>query len=159
MVNVTVDWLKIKTEYINGGGSYRKLAEKYGISFSVLKDRAVKEKWAEAKEQHTNKIRTKTEQKTVEKISEEISDEAAAKVRIRGKLIKMAENWVDAQLETVSDTNDFRRMVQSCIDLGVMDVQDASGLDDDGLMRALGENAENIFAFGDDSAMVSEDDA
>lgn len=159
MVNVTVDWLKIKTEYINGNISLRKLAQKSGTSYSQLAKVAAAEKWKDLREAQRIKIESKTNQRITEKISDSISDEAAAKVRIREKLIKMAENWVDAQLETVSDTNDFRRMVQSCIDLGVMDVQDASGLDDDGLLRALGENAENIFAFGDDSEMVSEDDA
>lgn len=156
---MTVDWLKIKTEYINGNISLRKLAQKSGTSYSQLAKVAAAEKWKDLREAQRIKIESKTNQRITEKISDSISDEAAAKVRIRGKLIKMAENWVDAQLETVRDTNDFRRMVQSCIDLGVMDVQDASGLDDDGLLRALGENAENIFVFGDDSEMVSEDDA
>lgn len=156
---MAVDWLKIKNDYINGGGSYRKLAEKYGVPFSVLKDHAVKERWAEAKEHHTNKIRTNTEQKTVEKISDALSDEAAAKVRIRGKLIRMAENWIDKMEETIEDTGDYRRIVQSCIDLGVMDSQEADEYDGDGLIEALAGNASVLFDDGDDSAMLPEEES
>ena len=32
------DWLKIKTEYITTDISYRKLAEKYGVSNTVITD-------------------------------------------------------------------------------------------------------------------------
>lgn len=42
-----MDWKKIKAEYIAGGTSYRKLAEKYGVSFSTLRKVAAKEHWSE----------------------------------------------------------------------------------------------------------------
>ncbi len=65
-----IDWLKLKNEYINGNISYRKLAEKYDVSFNTLQEKARKEKWfAKRKEQH-DKITTKTRQKTAEKIAE-----------------------------------------------------------------------------------------
>lgn len=53
-----MDWEKIKAEYIAGGTSYRKLAEKYGVSFSTLKDIAIREKWTDLKEQARNKANT-----------------------------------------------------------------------------------------------------
>ena len=53
-----MDWEKVKAEYIAGGTSYRKLAEKYGVSFSTLKDIAIREKWTELKEQAQNKANT-----------------------------------------------------------------------------------------------------
>lgn len=155
---MAVDWLKIKTEYINGGISYRKLAEKHGISFSVLKDKAVKERWTETREQHTNKIRTNTEQKTVEKVSDALSDEAAAKIRIRAKLIRMAEKWIDKTEEDIQDTGDYRRIVQSCLDLGIMEVHDTEEYDGDGLIEALNANAADLFEDGDDSDMLPEEE-
>lgn len=151
---MAVDWLAIRNDYINGGGSYRKLAEKYGIPFSVLKDKAVKEKWAEAKADNTNKVRTKTEQKAQEKISDALSDEAAKKVKLRTGLLDMALKWLDSQKEGIADTGDFRRMVQSCIDLGVMDTQSGVEVEDDGLLAALGSNAEAVFGDGDDSGLL-----
>ncbi len=150
---VAVDWLKIKSEYINGGISYRKLAEKHGVSFSVLKDKAVKERWTTAREQHTENLRTSIEQKTVEKISDALSDEAAAKVKIRAGLVKLAADWVEKQ-ESIEDTNDFRRMVQSCCELGIMDIQESTEVEDDGLLDALSRNVGTLFADGDDSILL-----
>jgi uncharacterized protein YjcR len=54
-----VDWKKIKAEYIAGGTSYRKLASKYGVSFSTLRGIAIREKWTELREQASNKSVTK----------------------------------------------------------------------------------------------------
>ena len=151
---MAVDWLAIRNDYINGGGSYRSIAKKYGVTFSVLKDKAVKGKWAEAKREHENKIRTEAERKTQEKISDALSDEAAKKVRLRTGLLDMAINWLEANKEGVFDTGDFRRMVQSCIDLGVMDTQGGDEVEDDGLLNALDKIACNLFDDGDDSGML-----
>lgn len=154
---MAVDWLKIKSDYINGGGSYRKLAEKYEVSFNTLQDRAKREGWKEQKESHHDKITTNSLQKTEEKISDALSNEAAAKVRIRGKLIRMAEKWIDSVKETIDDTGDYRRIVQSCIELGIMNTQDAGACDGDGLLDALANNAESLFVDGDDSGMLPEE--
>ena len=54
-----MDWKKVKAEYIAGGTSYRKLAEKYGVSFSTLKEIARREKWTDLKEQARYKADTK----------------------------------------------------------------------------------------------------
>lgn len=154
---MAVDWLKIKNDYINGLGSYRKLAEQYGVPVRTLAKHAKDEKWQEARKVHCNNIATSTQQKTAEKISDTLSEEAAAKVRIRGKLIKMAENWIDAQCDKIRDPGDFRRIVQSCVDLGVMDVQDSENIADDGLMEALGNVAADLFEDGDDSVILPEE--
>lgn len=153
---MAVDWLAIRNDYINGGGSYRKLAQKYNVPFSVLKDKAVKEKWREAQIRNTNEIRTITEQKTQEKISNELSEEAAKKVKLRTGLLDLALKWLDSQDKGISDTGDFRRMVQSCIDLGIMDTKSEEQIEDDGLLAALGANAASLFDDGDDSGMLPE---
>lgn len=150
---MAVDWLAIKNDYINGGGSYRKLAEKYGVSFNTLKDKAVEEGWKKLREDQHNKTTTKTQQKTQEKIADALSDEAALKVRLRVGLLERAAKWLE-QHEEIDDTSDFRRMVQSCLDLGVMDTQNGDEVEDDGLMDALGKIAGNIFDDGDDSTML-----
>lgn len=122
---MTSDWLTIKNDYINGGGSYRKLAEKYGVSASTLMQRAAKEKWNAEKQVHQSRTEAKTKQKAEDKISDALSDEAASKAKIRAKLIRLVEKWVDNQEEEITDTGDFRRIVQSCVDLGIMK-EDAS---------------------------------
>ena len=154
---MAIDWLAIKNDYINGGGSYRKLAEKYGVKFASLRSRAEKESWTKLREEQQHKTSTKTAQKTQEKISDALSEEAATKARIRSKLIGLAEKWVDGQGEKIRDTGDFRRMVQSCVDLGIMDVQDAAEVENDGLLEALGNVASELFEDGDDSNMLPEE--
>lgn len=54
-----MDWKKIKKEYIAGGISYRKLAEKHGVSFSTLEKTARREGWRELKRQADEKTATK----------------------------------------------------------------------------------------------------
>lgn len=60
-----MDWKKIKKEYIAGGISYRKLAEKHGVSFGTLRNVAAKEHWKELRD----KVVTKEGTKVVEAVS------------------------------------------------------------------------------------------
>ena len=66
----------------------------------------------------------------------------------------MALNWLEANKDGVFDTGDFRRMVQSCLDLGVMDTQPGEDIEDDGLLDALDKVANGLFDDGDDSDML-----
>ena len=50
------NWTKIKAEYLKGGISYRKLAEKHGISESTLTKRAIRESWADDLQQVGSKV-------------------------------------------------------------------------------------------------------
>lgn len=163
---MAVDWLKIKTEYINGDISYRKLAEKHAIPFPTLRDRATNEGWKEQRDKHRNRVVTRTEQKTAEKTSEALSEEAAAKVRIKASMMRLAEGWFVQQEAYIAENpekrginpSDFRKMVQSCAELGIMDITDADSNESDGLLEALSGNAETLFSGGDDSYMLPEDD-
>ena len=58
------DWNAIRAEYIGGGTSYRKLAEKHGVSFMVLKTRAKKEDWPGLRTQAEHEANTVATQKT-----------------------------------------------------------------------------------------------
>ena len=71
---MAANWNKIKTEYINGNISYRKLAEKHGVSESHLMAKAAKEKWFDKRKAQRSKIQEKTEQKTAEKLAEREAD-------------------------------------------------------------------------------------
>ncbi len=57
-MNNSVDWKEIKAEYIAGGISYRKLAEKHGVSFSTLSQVAMREKWTDLRQQTSDKTDT-----------------------------------------------------------------------------------------------------
>lgn len=162
---MAVDWLKIKTEYINGDISYRKLAEKHGVSFNTLKDHAMAEEWSRLRTESRHNTTIATQQKIVEKTSDALSDEAAAKVRIKASMMRLAEGWFIKQEQFISEDpekrginpSDFRKMVQSCVELGVLDIQEPEDNDSDGLLDALGSNAASLFDDGDDSDQLPED--
>ena len=122
---MAVDWLAIKTEYINGGISYRKLAEKHGVSPSSLMQRAAKDGWAKEREQQHSKTEAKAKQKTAEKISDALSDAAADEVsiksRIRLKIYREIEDRLNAE---EVDASDFRKLVQSYKDMCEIVVED-----------------------------------
>lgn len=162
---MAVDWLKIKTEYINGNVALRPLAEKHGISYSQIAKVAASEKWNDLRESQRIKAESKTNQKILEKTSDALSDEAAAKVRIKASMMRLAEGWFIKQEQFISEDpekrginpSDFRKMVQSCVELGVLDIQEPEDNDSDGLLDALGNNAASLFDDGDDSDMLPED--
>ena len=112
-----------------------------------------------------NHRESKTNQKILEKTSEALSDEAAAKVRIKASMMRLAEGWFVKQERFIAEDpekrginpSDFRKMVQSCVELGVLDIQEPDEMDSDGLLEALGKNAASLFDDGDDSDMLAED--
>ena len=71
-----MDWKRIKAEYIAGGTSYRKLAEKYGVSFSTLRKVAAKEKWTDLR----NKAGAKADTKIVDSVSDKEAKKAIDKL-------------------------------------------------------------------------------
>lgn len=64
--NARPDWNAIRAEYIGGATSYRKLAEKYQVSFTVLKTRAKKEDWPGLRTQAEHKAATEATHKVAE---------------------------------------------------------------------------------------------
>lgn len=85
------EWLKIKTEYITTDTSYRKLAEKYGVNYSVIGARARAEGWVEQRTQFQHKTHTKT----IEKISEKQARQAAKVGDLADKLLVKLEQAID----------------------------------------------------------------
>jgi len=87
-----VDWQAIKTDYITDeSSSYRKLAKKYGISYTSIGDRARKEDWASAREQ----FQSKTLSKTLSAISNGQARRAARLQTVADKLLDKIEDAVD----------------------------------------------------------------
>ena len=85
------NWVKIRNEYINGNISYRKLAEKHGVSQTTLTEKAIKEKWFEKRKKQRIKTEAKTLQKTAEKIAEKESDRLARISAAADKLLEKIE--------------------------------------------------------------------
>ena len=90
------DWITIKTEYLTTSISYRKLAEKYCVSFNTLQHRARKEGWAKEREKTQKRITTKTIEKATRK--------RAAKL---ASLMTAADNMTDVINRYSEDTKNF----------------------------------------------------
>ena len=89
------DWKKIKAEYIAGGTSYRKLAEKYGVSFSTLRKVAAKEQWTELR----NKAGAKRDTEIINSVGEKEAKKAIDKLKrvsdLTDKLLDKLEQAID----------------------------------------------------------------
>ena len=86
-----MDWNKIKAEYIAGGTSYRKLAEKYGVSRSKLQAIATREKWVDLQSQ----AQAKAESRIVEDISKQSAKIDTKFFSLVDKLMQKAEETID----------------------------------------------------------------
>lgn len=96
------DWQSIKTEYITTDTSYRKLAQKYGVSYQAICHRSKEEGWLAAREQHTNK----TVSKAIDKISDRKVDKLARIEKLTDKLLdklEVAISELDLQLVRHTD--------------------------------------------------------
>lgn len=115
-----MDWNKLKAEYIAGGTSYRKLAEKYkdeGVTFDNLKNIAVKEGWAKLKEQAKDKATTKM----VDTIAKDISKKSVKIDDVADKLLDKIVDLLDA-LE-VADSQTIKHCTSA-----LKDIKDIKGI-------------------------------
>ena len=104
-----MDWKKIKAEYIAGGTSYRKLAEKYGVSFNTLKTRAKEEQWYGLRQQKDHRTTTKL----VESISTREAEKATNIIDVADRLL----GKITEVLDVVTTTQDIRHLTSALKDL------------------------------------------
>lgn len=88
---MAIDWLKIRNEYIAGGGSYRALAEKYEVSLDTVKRRASAEGWKNERTKTAPKIHQKTVRKVVERTSDKAADRIVHLLSIGDRLAEKLE--------------------------------------------------------------------
>ena len=136
---MAADWLTIRNDYINGGGSYRQLSEKYGVSLRTIAKHASDEEWQQLKEENLNSVAKAVQQKTTEKIAESESEIAAIRSRLRLKIMQQLET----RLQKAADGMEFRRLVQSYKDMcEITDGIGSNDENDDGFLDALNGTAE-----------------
>ena len=105
-----VDWKRIKAEYIAGGTSYRKLAEKYGVSRSKLQAIATREKWVDLQSQ----AQAKTESKIVDSISDKEAKKAIDIIDVADKLLGKIKENIDV---LITDTQSIKHLTSALKDL------------------------------------------
>ena len=102
----SIDWAAVKTEYITSTVSYRKLAEKYGVSFRYMSVRGRSEGWVEARKQYQQSIADKI----IEKVADERVSRDAQKLLL---LQKSADLMSEAILKVFEDARAFNRFIVS----------------------------------------------
>lgn len=90
------NWRKIKAEYIRGGISQQKLADKYKVPYGTLHRKALLEKWTALKKE--------AEQKADQKLTEVTADSRA---RAQARLIEMQNEAVFKLYEKLLHTIDI----------------------------------------------------
>ena len=109
------NWKKIKAEYAQGGTSFGKLAEKYGIPRSTIADRAKREDWGGLRQDVSDETRTKTVQKISDRNSDflaEMTDmQAQAAKALYQKVLDSIQKFPDGiGTKTVRETVDVKEV-------------------------------------------------
>ena len=96
-----VSWRKLKAEYIAGGISQRKLAEKYGIPFGTLQRQARVKKWNDARKAAESKAVENVTQKTAESIADNAVLLERAKTGLLRRVVDMIDKYPDTGAQEV----------------------------------------------------------
>ena len=115
-------WKKIKAEYIAGGTSYRKLAEKYEVSFSTLRKVAAKEQWTDLR----NKAGAKADTKLIETISDKETKKAVNIIDVADKLLERIVEIADKAV----DPDSIKKLTSA-----IKDLKDIKGVKSEADMR------------------------
>jgi hypothetical protein len=104
-----LDFKRIKAEYIAGGTSYRKLAEKYNVPFGTLRRVAKQEAWTQKRAQVEHRVNTKMVETIIENETQKAVDIVDVADRLLGKIKEV--------LEVVTTTQDIRHLTSALKDL------------------------------------------
>lgn len=127
-----VDWKKIKAEYIAGGTSYRKLAQKHGVSFNTLKTRARDEEWYNLRQQKDNRTTTKI----VESLSDKDAEKAVNIIDVADKLLTKISELMD---DLIIDTQSMKHLTSA-----LKDLKEIKGFKSDADMREQNARIKNL---------------
>ena len=90
-----MDWESAKAEYIAGGTSYRKLAEKYEVTLAVLRNVAQKEEWVKLKTQAQHKANTEIVRSVGKKKAKKTVDKLKRVSDLTDKLLDKLEQAIE----------------------------------------------------------------
>lgn len=99
-----IPWAKIRNEWLKGGTTHQKLADKYGVKVKTIRDRAYKEGWGKQKGKIAEKVQAETRDRVVR-----------ARVNHLEKLITANEALLDGlmQLAGMIQKNPFQMMTDA----------------------------------------------
>lgn len=130
-----VDWNAIRAEYI-GGLSIRKIVDKYGVSFSTVKQRSKREGWEQKRQEACHRIDTEVPQKTADAVIDATVENATRAERCRGILYELIEmKAADMRASGDIRSNEIKHLSGALKDLQTdepkqVDIEDLSPLVD-----------------------------
>ena len=127
-----MDWKRIKAEYIAGGTSYRKLAEKYNVPRTTLERKAKDEKWTNLRRQAEGKA----EAKIVDAISDDAAEKAVNIIDVADKLLGKISDLMDA---IPLDTQSMKQLTSA-----LKDLKEIKGFKSDADMREQEARIRNL---------------
>lgn len=128
-----MDWEKIKAEYIAGGTSYRKLADKYGVSFSTLRKVAAKEHWSELR----NNVGTKRDTELVNVLG-------VSTAQIDKKYFDLVDKLFDKAGEVIEDTRIWNPITLKEIATAMKYLKECKGVKSEADMREQEARIKNL---------------
>ena len=100
------DWQAIKTEYITTDTSYRKLAQKHGVHYNAIANRAKQEGWISQRNQYCDKTMTNT----LDAISDKQVDRAAKLISVADQLLAKVKSLLETNAEVLTDTQSMKHI-------------------------------------------------
>ena len=151
-MNNSVDWKAIKAEYIAGGISYRKIAEKYGVSFGTLYKVAVRENWTDLRKQTGDK----TDTVLAEIIGERNAKKSAKIDRLADRLLDMVSERLESLIVEGKDVKSIASALKDLKELkGIKDKLDVK--EQKARIRKLEKEAQGDAMTNSDVRVVMDD--
>ena len=127
------DWEKIKTEYLSGNTSYRKLSAKHGVPLSRIEKRGRKENWALLRDsfaQRMNSIRP-----------DSLSEKNA---RSAQKIMDVADQLLEKISETLSSLSTIDGNTLKHFTAALKEIRDIKGIKSEADIREQEIRMENL---------------
>ena len=100
------NWNAIKTEYLTTDTSYRKLAQKHGVHYNAIANRAKQEGWVSQRNQFCDRTVTKT----VTAISNKQVDRATKLISVADLLLDRVKSLVEDNPELLVNTQSIKNL-------------------------------------------------
>ncbi|MDA1273871.1 MAG: hypothetical protein O2960_07445 [Verrucomicrobia bacterium] len=111
------DWQAIKATYLGSEDSFRKLSERFGVSFHTLAKRAKRERWAAEKATIGDAVATAMATAALESATEQGKQAGLTAGGLVERVIRETEKWLDRIESRASagslDVGEFRGLVSS----------------------------------------------
>ena len=136
----SIDWVKLKNEYVCTDISYRELGKKHGVSRSAISRRSALEDWVNERKEFQSKKKTKLARETLTKLAEQESECIVNINKINHKISEKLERIIDSMGDEPIETKEsgtIKNLTSALKD--IRDIQDST-------LNSLGNKDKREFA-------------